>query len=86
MVGSFGGCCVRTTSGQAAANPTVPLMRSRRRIAFPKGRDRADNAFPIARLRQDFAARENGGPCQCARQQFRVVVHVADGSFATNDA
>jgi hypothetical protein len=29
-------CCARAASGQAAADPAIPLMRSRRRIAFLK--------------------------------------------------
>jgi hypothetical protein len=30
------GSCARATSGQAVADPTIPLMKSRRRIAFLK--------------------------------------------------
>jgi len=29
-------CCARATNGQAPAEPTIPLMKSRRRIAAPK--------------------------------------------------
>jgi len=29
-------CCARATSGHAAAEPTIALMKSRRRIAFLK--------------------------------------------------
>ena len=29
-------CCARALSGQAAADPAIPLMKSRRRIAFTK--------------------------------------------------
>jgi uncharacterized protein YchJ len=30
------GCCAPAASGQAAADPAITLMKSRRRIAFPK--------------------------------------------------
>jgi hypothetical protein len=36
------GCCARAVSGQAADEPTVTLMKSRRRIGFPKAWDYAD--------------------------------------------
>src|SRR5215469_9163227 len=29
-------CCARAANGHAAAEPTIPLMKSRRRIAFPR--------------------------------------------------
>ena len=36
------GCCARAKSGQATAEPTIPLTKSRRRIAYPKAQDHAD--------------------------------------------
>src|SRR6516225_6033877 len=36
------GCCARAKSGQATAEPAIPLMKSRRRIACPKAQDHAD--------------------------------------------
>jgi len=30
------GCCARAASGQATVDPTIPLMKLRRRIAFLK--------------------------------------------------
>ena len=39
------GCCARAASGQAAAEPTIPLMKLRRRIAFPKAQDHANYAI-----------------------------------------
>jgi len=36
------GCCARAASGQAATEPTVTLMKSRRRIAFLKASDHAN--------------------------------------------
>jgi hypothetical protein len=44
------GCCARAASGQAAAEPTIPLMQSRRRIAFPK----AGTTPTIKELQQGF--------------------------------
>src|SRR6516225_2513256 len=35
-------CCARAVNGQAAADPTTPLMRSRRRIACPEAQDYAN--------------------------------------------
>src|SRR6516162_717257 len=32
------GCCARAASGHAAADPAIPVMKSRRRIAFPRPR------------------------------------------------
>src|SRR6516225_7753302 len=36
------GCCARAKSGQATAEPTIPVTKSRRRIAYPKAQDHAD--------------------------------------------
>jgi hypothetical protein len=36
------GCCARAMTGQATADPTIPLMISRRRIAFLKAQDHAN--------------------------------------------
>ena len=36
MVGDFLSCCARAASGRAAADPAIPVMNSRRRIAFPR--------------------------------------------------
>jgi hypothetical protein len=33
--------CARAAIGQAAAEPTIPLIKLRRRIAFPKAQDHA---------------------------------------------
>jgi len=37
----WSGCCARVVSGHAAADPAIPLMRSRRRIACPEAHDYA---------------------------------------------
>jgi hypothetical protein len=50
-------------SGQAAADPTIPLMKSRRRIAFPRLR-----TTPTLRLQQGFATSGTGGNGQFAPQ------------------
>ena len=56
------GCCAPAASGQAAADPAITLMKSRRRIAFPKA-----GTTPIGtRLQQGFAPGEMG---------FRVKLH-----------
>jgi hypothetical protein len=36
-------CCALAANGQAAADPAIPLMRSRRRIARPGTEDYASN-------------------------------------------
>jgi hypothetical protein len=41
------GCCARAASGHAVAAPPSDLMKSRRRIAFPK----ANTANQIRKLR-----------------------------------
>jgi hypothetical protein len=33
------GCWARAASGQVAAEPAIALMKSRRRIAYPKAQD-----------------------------------------------
>jgi hypothetical protein len=52
------GCCAPAASGQAAADPTITLMKSRRRIAFPK----AETAPIRTRLQQGFVIDEMGFP------------------------
>jgi hypothetical protein len=36
------GCCAREASGHTLAEPAIPLMKSRRRIALPEAQDRAE--------------------------------------------
>src|SRR5262249_54923696 len=50
-------CCARAASGQAMADPAIPLMRSRRRIAFSKALDCADYRSQRI-LQQGFATNE----------------------------
>jgi hypothetical protein len=53
-------------SGQTATEPTVTLMKSRRRIAFTK----AGTTLNRTRLQQGFATDEMGFRDQVAQQQF----------------
>src|SRR5262249_24924273 len=41
-------CCARAASGQVAAEPTITLRKSRRRIAFPKAQDHANPSMITA--------------------------------------
>src|SRR6516225_9922202 len=50
MVGSLPACCAPAASGQAAGDPTITLMKSRRRIAFTKARTTPNRT----RLQQGF--------------------------------
>jgi hypothetical protein len=57
--------CPRAASGHAAADTAITLMKSRRRIAFPKA-----GTTPIkTRLQQGFATGEMGFDCHFAWQQ-----------------
>ena len=47
-------CCARATSGQAPAEPIIPLMKSRRRIAAPRLAC-ADYVLELTQLQQGFA-------------------------------
>jgi hypothetical protein len=70
-------CCARAASGQAAPEPTITLMKSRRRIAFTE----AGTTPTRTRLHQGFAPREMGFRGQFARQQT-LAAHVRFGSKA----
>jgi hypothetical protein len=66
MVGSLPVCCCAdAASGQTVADPKITLMKSRRRIAFPKtqGRDLA------SQLQQGFGSGGMGVRGQFAQQQ-----------------
>jgi hypothetical protein len=65
MVGSFAGCCARATSGHAMAEPAATLMKSRRRIVFP----RAQTARLGFQLQQDFVTGGMGLTGKFAGQQ-----------------
>jgi hypothetical protein len=60
------GCSGRAASGHEAADPAITLMKSRRRIAVPKGLDYAE----WDGLQQVFVADEMGFRRQVAQQQF----------------
>src|SRR3974377_1745904 len=61
----FVDCCARAASGQAVAEPTITLMKSRRRIAFPEAWTTPNRT----RLQQGFATDEIGFDGHFARQQ-----------------
>jgi hypothetical protein len=42
------GCCARAGSGNAAADPAIPWMKSRRRIAAPRAQGCADLLWDVA--------------------------------------
>jgi len=46
----FAYCCARAASGHAVAEPAITLMKSRRRIAFPKAEDYADDHGNYSRV------------------------------------
>ena len=53
-------CCARAASGQAAPEPTIPLTKSRRRIASPRGLRSAPTVTYRTQLQQGFATGEMG--------------------------
>ena len=61
MVGTLLACCPRAASGHAVAEPTIPLMKSRRRIAAPKAQACADYALECDYSR-DLRLAEWGAP------------------------
>jgi hypothetical protein len=75
ILGSLG-CCARAANDHATADPEIPLMKSRRRIAFPR-----PGTTPTMQLQQGFAASEMGFKDQFARQQS-LAAHVRFGSLA----
>src|SRR5262249_24760450 len=58
--------CARALSGQTVAVPAIPLMKSRRRIAFTK----AGTTPNRTRLQQGFATGGMGSDHHFARQKF----------------
>jgi len=55
MVGSLPDCCARAASGHAVAVPAITLMKSRRRIAVPRAKDRANVGLLQSRSNQETA-------------------------------
>jgi hypothetical protein len=58
-------CCVRAADDQTIEEPAIILMKSRRRIAFPK----AHGPRSVRRLQQGFATGEIGFNDQFAVQK-----------------
>src|SRR5262249_41692888 len=75
------GCCARAASDQAMADPAIPLMRSRRRIAFLQGPGLRRLSLTRTRLQQGFATDEMWFRGQFAQQQSQAA-HVRFGSKA----
>jgi len=57
--------CARTASGAATAEPVTAVMKSRRRIAYPRARANA-----TAQLQQGFPAGGTGVAYHFAQQHF----------------
>src|ERR1700676_73224 len=51
----FGACCARAASGHIAAARATTLMKSRRRIAFPKAKDRVNVGSRYRRSKHEIA-------------------------------
>ena len=73
-------CCALAANGQATADPAIPLMKSRRRIAFPKALLRR-RWFATRRLQQGFTTGGMGFSAQFAQRQIEAA-HVRFGSLA----
>src|SRR5262249_27373680 len=65
MSGRFAGCCARATSGHAAADSAITLMKSRRRITAPKAQEHADSGG----LQEGFTTDKMGFRGQFAMQR-----------------
>src|SRR6266699_985392 len=77
---AVGGCCAAAASGHAAAEPTIALIKSRRRIAFAQG-----TTPSYIRITAEICDRWNAVNQNFAQQQF-VTSHVSYGSFSTDPA
>ncbi len=72
----------RATSGHAVLESAITLMKSRRRIAFPKAHDFDKIGLQCGRSNQKFSTRGIGFNCQFALQKFRAA-HVGSRSETT---
>jgi hypothetical protein len=75
-------CCPRAASGHVAADTAIALTKSRRRIAFSKAQDCADQGLEWRDYRRDSRPPEWGFAINFALQKSQAA-HVADGSFAS---
>src|SRR6266567_2547644 len=85
---AVGGCCAAAASGHAAAEPTIALIKSRRRIAFAQGTTPSYiriTAEICIRITAEICDRWNAVNQNFAQQQF-VTSHVSYGSFSTDPA
>jgi hypothetical protein len=55
-------------SGHAAADPAIPAMKSRRRIAFPMAQDHTKSGIQLRPSKQERASSETGGRCGNVRR------------------
>jgi hypothetical protein len=62
-------CWARAASGQAAADPVITLMKSRRRIAAPKAQSLCGLCFGTTQLQQGFMTGGIGSDRHVAWQQ-----------------
>src|SRR6516164_10113990 len=62
-------CCARATNGHAAPEPTITLMKSRRRIAFPEAEDHAKR---IADYIRDLRPAKWGSGPLCMRSRVQA--------------
>src|ERR1700688_924128 len=79
-------CCARAACGHAAAAAVMTLMKSRRRIAFPRARDDANDWSAAMRLQQGLAEGGMGFGGYAAGQQVAATnVAEAQPRYATMD-
>jgi hypothetical protein len=82
MVGSLPVCCARAASGHTTVDPAINLMKSRRRIAFPKTgtsptRTRLQQGFAIDEMRfQGKLHGSNPEPLMSALGQKQTLGHL----------
>jgi hypothetical protein len=54
------GCCARAASGHATVDPAIPVMKSRRRIAFPRLGEHTKGGVQLRPSEQEIATSEMG--------------------------
>jgi hypothetical protein len=74
-------CSARAASGHATAAPPRSVMKSRRRIAFPKAQDQRHNTITA-----EIYALRNGVQQSDFALQKSQAAHVADGSWPCENA
>jgi hypothetical protein len=64
------GCCAGAANGNAAADPAIPAIKSRRRIAFLRLGTMPKLAFQLRPSKQEFATSDMGRNGLFAPQKF----------------